>query len=205
VDSEAEHLRENAGYPVSHDRRTVGDLIQQLDDFARLDRAGVAAAPAREHIRIEDPLDVFRPPALAFNVARHELVGQMLDRVPWWSTLGWFVGLQAWRDGEAGTPWVDTAAEEGARRLGALVRLSQARFRPHAEHEARSLAVPVEAPVPGFRAGVRDPELQSGARGIINFVPVVPCLERFHATTCQPCNVPEWSHSGPFWLQLHAS
>jgi hypothetical protein len=41
--------------------------------------------------------------------------------------------------------------------------------------------------------------LQSGAGWITNLVPVLPWLERFHATTCQLCNVSEWSHSGPFW------
>ena len=106
-----EHLRENAGYPISHDRRTVGDLVQQLDDFAGLDRAGVAAAPARQYIRIQNPLDVFRPPPLALNVSRHELVGEVLDRMPWGAALGWFVRLYARRDGESGASRVDTAAE----------------------------------------------------------------------------------------------
>src|SRR5579862_5430651 len=111
--------------------------------------------------------------------------------MPWWSALDWFVRLYARRDGKSGASRIDTAAEEGARRLGLLVRCCEAGLRPHAEHEARPLAVPVEAPVPGFGPGVRDAKLQPGARRIINFVPVVPCLERFHATACQPCNVLE--------------
>jgi hypothetical protein len=115
VYSEAEHLRQDAGHTVGHDRRAVGDLIQQLDHFARLYRTGVAAAPARQHIRIQDPLHVFRPPALALDMSRHVLAGQMFDRMPRRAICGWLIGLYAWRDCDPGTPRVDTAAEEGAR------------------------------------------------------------------------------------------
>ena len=65
VNSEAEHLRKKPRDAVSHDRRAVGDLIEQFDDFARLDRPGVTVAPARQDIRIQYPLHVFRPASLA--------------------------------------------------------------------------------------------------------------------------------------------
>ena len=59
---------------------------------------------------------------------------------------------------------VDAAAEEGARYLGLLVRVSEGGFRPYAEHQACPLTVPVEAPVPGLRPGVGHPQLQSRTR-----------------------------------------
>lgn len=58
-------------FAVCHDRRSVGDLIQQFDDLARLVRPGITASPAGEHFRIQDPLDVFWSPALALDVPRH--------------------------------------------------------------------------------------------------------------------------------------
>ena len=106
--------------------------------------------------------------------------------------------LHPWSDGNSRASWIDAAAEEGARGPGLLMRLGEAGVRPHAEYQSRPLAVPVEAPVPGFHSSVGDPELQSGAGRIINLVPVVPWFQRFHATTCQPCSAFEWSHSGPF-------
>ena len=154
MDSEAKHLRQDPGYTVGHDRRPVGDLIQQLDDFARLDRARVAAAPARQHIRIEDSLHVFRPPALALDMPCHKFVGQVLDRMPRRAALGWLVRFYARRNRDSGAPRVDTSAEEGARSLGLLVRSGEAGFRPHPEHEAGTLAMPVEAPMPGLRSSV---------------------------------------------------
>jgi carboxymethylenebutenolidase len=68
----------------------------------------------------------------------------------------------------SGASRIDAAAEEGARGLGLLMRLGQGGLRPHAEHEPCTLAVPVEAPVPGFDSGVGDTELQSGTGRIIN-------------------------------------
>jgi hypothetical protein len=73
VNPEAEHLGEHSGHSIRHNRRAVGDLIQQLDHFSRLDRTRVTVAPAREHISVEHPLHVLRSLALAADVSRHEL------------------------------------------------------------------------------------------------------------------------------------
>ena len=81
VNPKAEHLREYAGHPIGHDRRAVGDFVQELDDFAGLNRTGVAASPARQHVRIQDALHILGAATLALDVTRHELPRQLLDRM----------------------------------------------------------------------------------------------------------------------------
>ena len=138
------------------------------------------------------------PPALALDVTRHELRARCSTECPGGPSGAGSSGFTRDATGESGASRIDAAAEEAARCLGLLVRVGESGLRPSAEHQACPLPVPVEAPVPGLDSRVGHPELQSGARWIIDLVPVVPWFQRFHATTCQPCNVFEWSHSGPF-------
>jgi hypothetical protein len=110
VNTEPEHLRKYPGHAVRHDRRAIGDLVQELDDLARLDRPGIAASPAGEHLGIEDPLHVFRTPALAVDVPGHVFASQVSDRM-----LGWALGLGRLRPytrggGDAGPPRINATA-----------------------------------------------------------------------------------------------
>src|SRR5437588_2940259 len=94
--------------------------------------------------------------------------------------------------------------KEGARSVDPLVRLGQTCLGPHTEHQTRTLAVPVESPVPRLDSCVGNAQLQPSARRVADLVAFGGGLERLHASICQPNNGFGWSHSGPFSLQpLH--
>ena len=84
------------------------------------------------------------------------------------------LGPHAGGGSDAGPAGIDATAEEVACATGLVVRFGEAGLRPKAKDEPRAATMPVEAPVPRLHSRRGDTQLQSRARRVINFVPVVP-------------------------------
>src|SRR5690606_3171676 len=81
MDTEAEHLTEEGRQAVGGDRRAaVYHRVEELDHFARRDRASVTRSPLRQHPRREVVLRLNRPAAAAPDMTAQVLHDERRQR-----------------------------------------------------------------------------------------------------------------------------
>ncbi len=79
---EIQHASDERQYAIRHDRRVVGDGVDQRVHVASGHVGDEPVAPVREQLAGDDAL-VFRPALLVgFGVAREVLIGQVCHRGP---------------------------------------------------------------------------------------------------------------------------
>jgi hypothetical protein len=115
---------------VTGERQSESERNQELNNLTGVDRAGIAACPTRQHVRAQDPLHVFRPSPLPVDVPRHELRGQVGDRMARDTGGGRVLRLDAGCAGEVGAPRINPLAKKLARRGRLFVSRCQTHFGP---------------------------------------------------------------------------
>src|ERR1700683_3580692 len=83
MNTEFEKLPEEGGRSIRRDRRTaVGDLVEELNDFRRRDRAGITTAPFRKYVLGQQCFGVAGIFAVRAQISLNEFTDQVVDRMP---------------------------------------------------------------------------------------------------------------------------
>src|SRR6202050_2597558 len=83
MNAEFEKLPEERGRSIRRDRRAaVGDLVEELNYLRRRDRAGITAAPFREHVLGQQRFGVAGILTVRAQISLNELTDQVVDRMP---------------------------------------------------------------------------------------------------------------------------
>lgn len=162
MDSELEHLRQQARRAIRHHARPPShDAVEELDHLARRDGARIAPPPFRYHVARENPLGVLGPSAVGFHVLFEKLVSQELHAVLVGASRG--LGKRSRAARTARGPGIDATIQQVPVCLGFRTRQRQAHPGVRSEREPVRLARKLVAEQPDLRARGIDPQDQPAA------------------------------------------